>query len=210
MRTSAFFSRSVFGFRGRFQIGSHAGCGAYASARACAASLSRAATASILGLSDGVVTDSSSGCGPARRGLDRLLGARRRRRRGGLRSGTASGGSFPVLDGPAQHGRTPCLLRVVTRRQALMLDLVTIRVSAFPEEECGLPLGHRVPGDQADCGQAPARPEPGWNVGFVLGCAQCRARAAVAVADQNAVAVVRPALRPDLPSCEHRAMKHGP
>ena len=58
---------------------------------------------------------------------------------------------------------------IVARLQALALDPVGVRVPAFPQEQFGLPLGHHVPGREADRGQAPApsrpraghRPRPG-------------------------------------------------
>lgn len=66
-----------------------------------------------------------------------------------------------VLDGPAQHGRPPGTGRALPLRQELALDPVGVRMPAFSQEQFGLPLGHHVPGRQADCGQTASLPHAG-------------------------------------------------
>ncbi len=114
-----------------------------------------------------------------------------------------------MLDGPAHHGRPPGLRRIIARLQALALDPVSVRVPAFPQEQLGLPLGHHVPGREADRGQALAPPDPGRDTGLVLGGAQRRTCGAVAIADHHAAEVVPPPVtRADLRFADHQAMEH--
>lgn len=139
-----------------------------------------------------------------RRGPERQIEAQP----GGALLGLVGLGRAVVLDGPAQHGRPPRLRRALALRQELALDPVGVRVPAFAQEQFGLPLGHHIPGREADRGQAPALPNPGRDTGFVLGGAQRLARRAVAVADHHAAEEITPPVtRASLRFADHRPME---
>ncbi|MEV4193279.1 hypothetical protein [Streptomyces toxytricini] len=92
-----------------------------------------------------------------------------------------------------------------------LFDPVCVRVPALAEEEFGLPLGHHVPGRQADRGQASALPHTGRDTGLLLRGAQRRARRAPAVTDHHAAEqVTHPVSRTDLRFADHRVMETRP